>query len=475
MRAVVRATLLLVACLYLGGCDGGIDPETPTESIRMEISLAGDVCGVTSAEAFVSAADVGIGPVKLEVTDTSITGRITAVPAGPARKVEVVAYNASRLPVYSGSTVVDVVAGRVVPARLSLARNPQNCLGSSTGDIDIIGTLESGTPIDAGTPDAGTPRDAGTPIDAGTPDAGTSNDGGTPSDGGIVLQGPEFAFTFQDATLTRNGVLHFFDDTGNRVRRLDLASARFLPPFVGTADITSMAVAPDGTVAYVSYAGGRIDAFNPVDGTSKLFGVAPETVSSMTVTGEYLFTVDSSGAWDTQSLFQRSTGARVSAVEWRDTSRSMVFSPVNKRVYFLDSGVSPTDVHMVELDLATGKVGVDTDSPYHGSYNLPNPLRLLPDESGVIVGSGLIFNAADLSYRSSIGLTFQDIAFYGERMYLIDTVGDTTQLRVLNSTYDIVSAQYFPGAAKRVFTYGDRLVLITEGRTGGLQVRFLTP
>ncbi len=448
MRAVVRTAVLLVACVYMAGCQGGDEVRTGDESISLRIPLTGDVCGVVSATASVSAADMGtIGPVALEVKDAAIQGRISAVPAGTGRTVQVTAYNAARLEMYSGSTVVNVLAGKVVTANLTLHRNTQNCPGVTTGDIDIIGTIDTG----------------GTPPDAGT-------DGGTPSDGGvIVLEGPQFAFTFTDATLTTNGVIHFLDDPGNQIRRLDLTTRSFKPALVGTADTTAMAVSPDGQAAYLAYVGGRMDAFNTVDGTTRFFAAAPDMVSSMMVTKDYLFTIDASGAWDTQSLYQRSTGARVSWADWRNTSRSMAFSPLNNRVYFLDSGVSPTDVTMVELDLVTGKVGLETDSPYHGDYSLPNPLRLLPDESGVVVGSGLIFNTKDLTYRTSMGLTFQDIAFHGDRLYLIDTVGGMTQLRVLSSTFDILSAQYVTGTAKRVFVHGRQLVIITE-KTGGLQV-----
>jgi hypothetical protein len=128
---------------------------------------------------------------------------------------------------------------------------------------------------------------------------------------------------------------------------------------------------------------------------------------------------------------------------------------------------------MEDIDMAAGTIGADRDSPYHGDYNLPNPLRLLPDESGVIVGSGLIFNSADLTYRTAMGLSFADVAFYGGRFYLIDTVGDLTQLRVLSARFDVLAASYHTGRAKRLFVNGSQLVLVTEKVGGGLLVHFL--
>ena len=431
-----------MACAVLSACGTQEDPAARGRELHFAISLAGDVCGVVAADGSVTAADMAsIGPFPLDVADATITGRIIGVPAGPDRTVSVTARDARGLAVYEGSTVVDVAAAQSVTANIVLARNTTNCPITTTGDIEVIGTIDTGQP---------------------------------PAPGGDVLSGSDFAFAFTDAELTANGVIHFFDAGADRVRRLDLATRKLLAPLAGSADAVSMAVAPDGSVAYLGYTGGRIDAFDVAGGTSGFFAAAPATVSSMIVTGGYLFTVDDSGAWDTQSLFNRATGVRAAASEWRDRSRSMVFSSIQGKVFYLDSGVSPTDVHQVPVDLAAGVLGADVDSPYHGSYSLPNPLRLLPDESGVIVGSGIVFNASDSSYRTSLGLPFTDVAFLGDRIYLIDPDAGATRLRVLSGGFDILSAESFPGAPVRLFAHGGELVLVTQGASS-LEVRFVTP
>jgi hypothetical protein len=443
MTRLVRSAALALTTL-LAACATGDAWQTaaPEEGFTIQIALSGDVCGVVSAEATVTAPDMErIGPIALQVVNDTIVGRISNVPAGAARTVTVSARKASGHVVYEGSTQVDVVAGQSVAAAITLVRNLEYC--PAVGAIDVTGTISNDPPA-------------------------------APPPDGDVLGGPAFAFTFTDATLTTDGVLHFFDPATDRLRRLDLATRTLLPAIAGTADAVSMAVAPDGSVAYLGYVGGRMDVVELSTGTVRFFAAAPATVSSMIVTGPYLFTVDDSGAWDTHALFHRGTGARVAAQEWRDSSRSMVFSALQQKVYFLDSGVSPTDVHMAPVDLSAGTLGADVDSPYHGSYALPNPIRLLPDESGVIVGSGIIFNASDLTYRTSLGLSFTDVAFLGDRLYLIDPVGATTQLRVLGSGFDILSAAYIPGSPQRVFAYAGELVIVTQ-TASGLEVRFLAP
>lgn len=395
--------------------------------MALTVSLSGDVCGIVSATATVTGSSMAtVGPVALQV-DGGIHGTIPQVPVGFPRTVTVSAYDARGLVVYEGSTQVNVTDGGTTSATVTLSRTLIAC-GGSSGNIEVTGTIAA----------------------------------------------PPLSFT--DATLTSDGVVHFFDSQSDRIRRLDLASRTFLPEVVGTAtlDAVSMAVAPDGSVAYLGYVGGRMDAFDLRAGTSSFFAPAASTVSSMLVAGDYLFTIDDSGAWDTQSLYDRATRARVASADWRDSSRSAIYSTVNSAVYFLDSGVSPTDVNRVPIDQVSGTLGAELDSPYHGDYALPNPIRLLPDESGVVVGSGLVFAAADLSYRTSLGLAFQDIAFLGGRIYVIDAVGATTQLRVLSAGFDLLSADYYTGEPCRLFAYAGELVLVTKVGSA-YEVTFLTP
>ncbi|MBZ4374924.1 hypothetical protein NR800_22495 [Corallococcus interemptor] len=161
--------MLIAAC---GAGTEDVEDLEGTESVKMSISLAGDACGVTSAAATVSAPDLPPAyPQSLSVGNGYIEGYLSNIPVGPRRVVEVRAYNRAGLEVYAGSTAVDVYSGSVAYAQLQLKRNPQNCPGTGTGDIYIIGTLEGTGPSYDGGPgptyDAGPIYDAGSAFDAG--------------------------------------------------------------------------------------------------------------------------------------------------------------------------------------------------------------------------------------------------------------------------------------------------------------------
>lgn len=161
--------------LMVAACGAGTEDFEDlqgTESVKMRISLAGDACGVASASATVTAADLPpMRPQALYVGNGYIEGYLNNIPAGGQRIVDVRAYNGAGKEVYAGSTAVDVYSGSVAYAQLQLMRNPQNCPGAGTGDIYIIGTLEGTGPgwdagSDGGAYDAGV-YDAGSAVDAG--------------------------------------------------------------------------------------------------------------------------------------------------------------------------------------------------------------------------------------------------------------------------------------------------------------------
>ncbi|MBN9682536.1 MULTISPECIES: hypothetical protein [unclassified Corallococcus] len=160
--------------LMVAACGAGPEDLGGTESVKMRISLAGDACGVTSAEATVSAPDLPPSyPQSLYVGNGYIEGYLSNIPSGAGRRVDVRAYNQAGLEVYAGTTFVDVSSGSVAYAQLQLMRNQRNCPGGGTGDIYIIGTLE-GTGPDW---DAGYDAGPGPSYDAGVYDAGVYDAG----------------------------------------------------------------------------------------------------------------------------------------------------------------------------------------------------------------------------------------------------------------------------------------------------------
>jgi hypothetical protein len=181
------------------------------------------------------------------------------------------------------------------------------------------------------------------------------------------------------------------------------------------------------------------------------------------VTGDYLFTIDASGAWATQSLFKRSSGLRTSFFDWRDSARALVFAPGLSTVFMLNSGVSPSDINMIPIDQTTGTLGAETDSPYHGDYSLLMPIRLLPDESAVILGSGLLFSTANLLQTGATGFNHVDVAFIDTRFFLLteDSIPSTSVIRTLDADFAVTTEERLSGSPRNLFNNGGQLLVLS--------------
>jgi hypothetical protein len=336
--------------------------------------------------------------------------------------------------------------GDCVCAQADAGSSPADLVPRSDSLVSLADGPSADLPFDL-------PRDSAWPLDLSAADLGVDAKDALSPDG----------FTYTVADKSDPGVVYFLDGTNALVRRFDIPTRTFLPPLPVDSSPTSMAVEPEGSVVYVGYSGGRMEVVEVGTGARRLFGVAPETVSLMLVADRFLFTIDSSGSWDTRSLFDRASGTRVFADDWRESSYGGCYDPVLRTIFTLRDGTSPNDIITNTVDVAQGTLGSDVDSPYHGDYVVGHPLRLTPDRSRVFVSSGVSFYTADLKYAGAIGFSYVDLRFYQDRVYLLDAAASgTVRLRTLDSGYSVLDTETWAGTPLLLYVHGNELVSFTR-------------
>lgn len=258
-------------------------------------------------------------------------------------------------------------------------------------------------------------------------------------------------------------VVYFLGQTGTAVYRYDLAANQFLSPLAASSlTASTMAVTPTGDKVYLGNLGGRIDVIDTATGSTSFLAAGPTTLIWMTVTGDFLYTIDESGAWETHATFSRATGARVFSDEWRNASYGAYYAPGIKRIFTFRDGTSPNDIYYEEVNSSTGALSEDIESPYHGDYNLGHPIRVSPDETTVFVASGVSFSTTDLKYKGSIGISYTDLAFAGDRLYLLHAKGSGSEVLVMDSKYAILHQYDVPGTPLRLFVSQGKLFTFTR-------------
>lgn len=197
------------------------------------------------------------------------------------------------------------------------------------------------------------------------------------------------------------------------------------------------------------------------------FATLPSRPLGLAVAGEYVFSADASGAWESHYTF-RPDGSRVSAVEWNYGALQYTWSPANRKMYFFRDGTSPNDILWEEIGV-DGTIGRQMDSPLHSSAGFIYPIRVSPNGSVAILGSGLIHDAQTLArLPQALGNSVTDIAWLGDNTHTIRTVAGVAQLQTwTGANWGQSDVAQLPGTAHSLTTVGlDRMLAITIGSNG---------
>jgi hypothetical protein len=271
-------------------------------------------------------------------------------------------------------------------------------------------------------------------------------------------------FSFQIADKGATSIVYFLDSGGNAVHRYDLAADTFLMPYTLTEPATTMSVTQAGDAVYLGSNGGRVNWIDTSDGEASFLVAAPETPLWIAAVDAYLYLIDGSGSWETHAVYRRSNGERTFADDWRNESNGSAYAPNSKRIFTFRDGSSPNDIYFEVLDPVTGQLGLDVESPYHGAYSLGHPIRVSPDETKVYVASGVVFNSTDLTYGGSIGLSYVDLAFHSDRLYLLRSASSgTSDVVELDANYAVLGRATITGSPLRLFVHDRELTVFTRG------------
>jgi hypothetical protein len=237
-----------------------------------------------------------------------------------------------------------------------------------------------------------------------------------------------------------------------------------------TDPINVMASSDDKSLLYIGE-GPRMWVYKCGDGTLTHVYNAPDVILGLYPAGDYIISNDTSGWWSTNRLLRKSDFAELDSLDQLWPSSTSVYSPVNSKVYLISDGVSPDDICYQEIDTVNDLLGDYDDSPYHGDYDHSHPIRLFPDETRVAVGSGIVFNTADLTYHGSLGYEYADLTFgTGGEIYLLHNLSSpsgTTRSKLLklNAAYPYTTAGTLlnlTASGRRLLRDGDDLIIVTR-------------
>jgi len=295
---------------------------------------------------------------------------------------------------------------------------------------------------------------------------------------GVAIDPAGLAYTPDSSFVDKDGILNLFSKSNQSIFRWDTFKQEYTDtiPLTGVPDY--VAYSSENHTIYLAYVSGLIREINLNDSSFAEidFASLPSKPRGLSTAGSYVFAEDPSGAWVSHYIFA-SDGSLIEAVDWNYYSKEYVWSDANQKMYFFRDDTTPNDLLWEEINadgitysaLPSGAIGTKKDSPLHTSSGFTHPIRIAPDGSIVVLGSGKIHDATTLA-RLTFALTnsVSDIAWIGDDIYTTRTVCGATQVQQwLHPAFDAGVSRSGPGTANRLIALdGEKLLSISIDDNG---------
>ncbi len=255
--------------------------------------------------------------------------------------------------------------------------------------------------------------------------------------------------------------IYLTDQTNNSLRQWDIVADKVQTVASFASPIKSMVLNQNNL--YIGESA-RLWQYNIGTGINTHKYNAASSINCLYSIDNYLICNDSPGG----SFIRLSDFVKTDSGGVGGPSKTFVNIPGQNRVYILRDGTTPNDLCYLEYDLITEKFGTYDDSPYHGEYSFIHPLKQFDDELKVLSASGRIFDISSgtITYHSTLGYAYNDLVFYNDKIYVLNTTGSKASLMILNKTapHSLISIpiEYSSRVGKRLLIDGNSLIIITQ-------------
>lgn len=220
---------------------------------------------------------------------------------------------------------------------------------------------------------------------------------------------PKLGGTYSGKSQMAGNVMHLLFSGPNRIERYDVSAAQWLAAVPLNGSPTAMWV--DSSGIYVGFDRSLVKV--AVDGVSTAIINTAGTIYEVFAFDDVieLMTLGTSSGLQFVTI-KKSDGLLVGTSNYFYNLRTPVVDVVGRRIFARSSGVSPSDIHVVNFG-ATGLATGGKDSPYHGSYPDGTKVFMSPDRARVFDDSGTGYSTSGLAYTLALGGSLTDMTWRG--------------------------------------------------------------
>lgn len=279
-------------------------------------------------------------------------------------------------------------------------------------------------------------------------------------------------YTIDDAFVDKDGNLLLFSKSQLSLFRWSHAERRYTGsfPLLGVPDYAAYSAQNHSAYfAYASQTVRKMDLGAATPKESPLFNLS-SSPRGFTMAGEFPYVAINNGLMTFSPTGESITNSGFTYYAGDHNT----WDPVKRRVYHFRDGTSPNDLHYDTID-SNGAITGGGDSPYHGDFTVQKPIRVSPDGSKVIIGSGVVFNAADLTRLSATVPSFTDALWWNQKLLTLHASGTRTQLRRwdANTLAELASIPLISGTPVRLLALDSKNLALISTEKGVPRIQIL--
>ncbi|TLU64259.1 hypothetical protein FE810_11660 [Thalassotalea litorea] len=226
----------------------------------------------------------------------------------------------------------------------------------------------------------------------------------------------------REAIKVQDKVVYTLYSAPNKITRYDIQQNKFLGELALAKVPTAFAL--DSTTIYVAYHR-ELYAIDIATGDASFIRNSTADIQKIAVTPSKVHFVEN----DNIVSIDKNDTTKVNQYSRWYRPRQLVYSSVKNAFYYRDSGVSPSDIHKIELDVNELPVSA-MESPYHGDYPSASELYLNASENKIYDNSGTIYFTSDLTYAGSLSVNVDLLTFIEDN----PVVANGNQLHLFSPT-----------------------------------------
>lgn len=254
-----------------------------------------------------------------------------------------------------------------------------------------------------------------------------------------------------------DGIVYLLSRQHLSIFRWSLAEQRYLESIPFAEAPRSMAYSGENDALYLAQATGRITRIGLAPlGPERSFVTVSRQPCGLVAAGAFLVVCDPGGF--PGSLYSYGPDGQLIAQKdvWDLAAGELVWNAVNQRVYFLDVY---GDFAWQQIE-STGAFG-DRKEVSFFSQAPRAPIRVAPDGSAVVLGTGWVMDPIDLAQEDTLSSDLLDAAWLNGQLFTLHAFEELTRVQGWDASYNLAGDVLALGAPLRVFGLDDELLIVT--------------